>query len=197
MIILPATYLPQIAHFKAIIAGDYVIDIAEHYIKRSERNRAHIMTANGVMALTVNIKRANRPRTPMREVEIDYSKRWQHQHWEAIRSAYKSSPYFDYYADMLEEFYTREYKFLVEYNLAFTQLILKLLQQPAELKIADSYVTATSDDVDLRAKGSALPGAVFEPYVQVFDDRNPFVENLSILDLVLCEGTNAISYLIG
>ncbi len=196
MTILPSTYLPQIAHFKAIIAGDYIIDCSEHYIKRSERNRAQIMTANGVMPLTVNIKRANRPRTPMHEVEIDYSKRWQHQHWEAIRSAYKSSPYFDYYADMLEEFYTTEYQFLVEYNMAFTRLILRLLQQPTELKISDGYITATPDDVDLRAKGSAMPGVVFEPYVQVFADRNPFVENLSILDLLLCEGPNAMSYLI-
>ena len=197
MVILPVTYLPQVAYFKAIIAGDYMIDTAEHYIKRSERNRAYIMTANGVMALTVNIKRANRPCTPMSEVEIDYSKRWQHQHWEAIRSAYKSSPYFDYYADMLEEFYLTEYKLLVEYNLAFIRLILRLLQQPIELKISDTYITAAPTDIDLRIKGSALPEASFEPYVQVFADRNPFVENLSILDLLLCEGPNALGYLLG
>ncbi len=195
MTILPSAYLPSVAYFKALISGDYVIDVGENYIKRSERNRAQIMTANGVMSLSVNIRNANRPRTPMHQIEIDYSKRWQHQHWVAILSAYKSSPYFDYYADALKEFYTTEFKYLTEYNTVLTKLILRLLSQSDELKISQQYITATNGDVDLRIKNAQLPEVTFEEYVQVFADRNPFVENLSMLDLLLCEGPNALSYL--
>ncbi len=196
MVILPSAYLPSVAYFKVLISGDYIIDIGEHFVKRSERNRAQIMTANGVMPLSVNVRNANRPRTPMATMEIDYSKRWQHQHWIAIISAYKSSPYFDYYADSLEVFYKTEYQHLTEYNTALTKLILRLLQQSESLNISPSYITASPQDIDLRAKGALLPNASFKPYIQVFADREPFAPNLSILDLLLCEGPNALSYLL-
>ena len=123
MTILPAAYLPSIEYCARWAQGPCVVDGGEHFVKRSERNRTHILTAGGVLALTVQAVRANRPRTPMRDVRIDYSKRWQHQHWTALVSAYKASPDF------------------------------------------------------------ASP-----PYIQVFSDRLPFTPNLSIADLLFCEG---------
>ncbi|MFI3280725.1 MAG: WbqC family protein [Rikenellaceae bacterium] len=195
MTILPSTYLPSIEHFAQILRGDYIIDLGEHYIKRSGRNRTEIMTANGVMQLTVNIARANRPRTPMMEVEIDYSKRWQHQHWMAIVSAYKCSPFFDYYADMLEPIFTKKYEKLVDLNLAMTKEIARLLGVALELKTSKCYIEASENDLDLRPKGASDPDFVVLPYIQVFSDRHPFAPNLSILDLLFCEGPNALSFL--
>ncbi|MFI3286252.1 MAG: WbqC family protein [Rikenellaceae bacterium] len=195
MTILPSTYLPSISYFRAIVAGDYVIDLGEHFIKRSERNRAQIMTANGVMQLTVNVVRANRPRTPMREIEIDYSKRWQHQHWTAILSAYKSSPFFDYYADMLEPLFRADYNSLVELNLALTSKILTLMGLPSTLNISHDYITASDADIDLRPKKQTI-NSEQKSYIQVFSDRHPFAENLSIIDLLFCEGPNAVGYLL-
>ncbi|MFI3264627.1 MAG: WbqC family protein [Rikenellaceae bacterium] len=194
MTILPSTYLPSIELFSHIVKGDYIIDLGEHYIKRSERNRAEIMTANGVMQLTVNICRANRPRTPMSSVEIDYSKRWQHQHWMAIVSAYKSSPFFDYYADFLEPIFAAKYERLVDLNLALLREIMRLLGLPTDIKTSESYVDASDGDVDLRAK-YRVTDREFKDYIQVFSDRHPFASNLSILDLLFCEGTNVLSYL--
>ncbi len=185
---------------RAVVSGDYIIDLGEHYIKRSARNRTQIMTAGGVMQLTVNIARANRPRTPMSTIEIDYSKRWQHQHWIAIVSAYKSSPYFDYYADYLEPLFAEKFVNLVDLNLAITKKLLQLLALPDHLNTSLDYVEAGQGDVDLRPKGSYLSRSSIEPapsdeYVQVFADRLPFEPNLSVLDLLFCEGPNAISFL--
>ncbi|MFI3317450.1 MAG: WbqC family protein [Rikenellaceae bacterium] len=195
MIILPSTYLPSIEHFAYIVKGDYVIDLGEHYIKRSNRNRAYIMTANGIMALTVNIARANRPRTPMKNIEIDYSKRWQHQHWMAIVSAYKSSPFFDYYADSLEPIFMQKYERLVDFSLAITKEILRLLGLPAELKLSDTYVDSHTQDLDLRPKSKNDLHSAMPPYIQVFADRHPFAPNLSIVDLLFCEGPATLDYL--
>ncbi len=194
MTILPSTYLPSIEHFRAIVSGEYIIDLGEHYIKRSERNRAEIMTANGVMQLTVNIERANRPRTPMSQIKIDYSKRWQHQHWVAILSAYKSSPFFDYYADALQPLFESRYSSLVELNVALTEKILQLLGLPTTLNLSKSYVVAQNGDCDLRPKKRDTEPPL-HPYTQVFSDRHPFATNLSMLDLLFCEGPNALSYL--
>ncbi len=181
---------------RAIVSGDYVIDLGEHYIKRSPRNRAEIMTAGGVMQLSVNIARANRPRVPMRLVEIDYSKRWQHQHWMAIVSAYKSSPFFDYYADELEPLFTTKFERLVDLNLAITKKILQLMGLSAELNISEEYVEAKEVDIDMRPKSFEVESKAQYSYIQVFSDRLQFVPNLSILDLLFCEGGNALSYLL-
>ena len=196
MVILPSTYLGSIEYFAHLAqhGEECVVDIHEHYIKRSERNRAQIMTANGVMPLSVHVVNANRPRTPMHKMQIDYSKRWQHQHWIAILSAYRSSPYFEHYAPFLESFYTQQFDSLVEYNTALTKTLLRLLGIKGELRLSENYVEAGEGDVDLRIKKRE---SLFDSprYFQLFSDRFPFEPNLSVVDLLFAEGPAAIDFL--
>ena len=193
MTILPSAYLPSIEYVAHLLREDCVIDVNENYIKRSERNRTSILSANGVMSLTVNVENANRMRQPMRDVKIDYSKRWQHQHLIAIESAYRSSPYYDYYADRFTPLYEREWERLIDLNMATLEAVCKTLKISIP-RISETYITAREGDFDLRDKkrGSTLCA---EPYIQVFDDRLPFAPNLSIFDLLMCEGPEAINYL--
>ncbi len=193
MTILPIAYMPSVEYVARLLREESVVDLGEHYIKRSQRNRAQILSANGVMSLTVNVENANRPRQMIKDVRIDYSKRWQHQHWVSIMSAYKSSPYFDHYAHMLEPFYKREWRYLVDYNMEYLSTLLRLLGVEDKVNISEKYVAAREDDVDLRPKHNEGSTFVAEPYFQVFSDRMPFVANLSILDLLLCEGPQAVS----
>lgn len=193
MTILPIAYMPSVEYVARLLREESVVDLGEHYIKRSQRNRAQILSANGVMSLTVNVENANRPRQMIKDVRIDYSKRWQHQHWVSILSAYKSSPYFDHYAHMLEPFYKREWRYLVDYNMEYLSTLLRLLGVEDKVNISEKYVAAREGDVDLRPKHNEGSTFVAEPYFQVFSDRMPFVANLSILDLLLCEGPQAVS----
>lgn len=193
MTILPTAYSPSVEYVARLLRQECVIDLGENYIKRSQRNRTHILSANGVMALTVNVENANRPRQPIRDVRIDYSKRWQHQHWVSILSAYKSSPYFDHYSHLLEPFYTRQWRYLVDYNMEYLQTLLRLLGIDREVVTSETYIEAAQGDIDLRPKSNEGSTFVAEPYIQVFSDRMPFVANLSVLDLLLCEGPSAVS----
>lgn len=192
MLILPATYLPDIEYVARLITAgdDYTIDCGENYIKRSVRNRTTIMTANGTLDLTVPVVNANRPRTPMSRMQIDYSKPWQHQHWVAILSAYRSSPYFDMLAEQLEGFYTAHHTSLVDFNLAILRTLLDFMGYTAPLRTSESYIVANEGDIDLRPK---LRTTEFTTphYFQLFSDRLPFAENLSILDLLMSEGIYA------
>lgn len=184
--------MPSVEYVARLLREECVIDLGEHYVKRSERNRASILSANGAMPLTVHVENANRMRQKMLDVRIDYSKRWQHQHWVSILSAYKSSPYFDYFADQIEPFYRREWQFLVDYNREYLQVLLRLLGAKCEVKYSEQYVNVAEGDLDLRPKNKNGSTFVAEPYFQVFSDRMPFQANLSILDLVMCEGPAAI-----
>lgn len=196
MLILPATYLPDIEYITRLLAAgdDYIIDCGEHYIKRSVRNRTRIMTANGVLELTVPVVNANRPQTAMHKMQIDYSKPWQHQHWVAIESAYRSSAYFDFIAERLRPFYSENYTSLVEFNLAILTTLLAFLGYTKPLKTTTEYVVATENDVDLRPKHRTTEFST-PHYFQLFSDRLPFAENLSILDLLMSEGDYAVSLL--
>lgn len=187
MTILPLAYLPSVEHFAHLLRGECVVDLGEHFIKRSERNRARILATDGVMELSVQVCNANHPRTPMRDMRIDYSKRWQHQHWGALVSSYKGSPYFDHYAPRLEPFYKKEYTYLVDYNLALLEVLCSAAKIPMPA-FSESYLEAPEQALDLRPRKSKGPAFVAEPYFQVFGDRMPFAPNLSFADLLFAEG---------
>lgn len=193
MTILPIAYMPSVEYVARLLREECIIDLGEHYIKRSQRNRAQILSANGVMSLTVNVENTNRPRQKIKDVRIDYSKRWQHQHWVSILSAYKSSPYFDHYAHLLEPYYKREWQYLADYNMEYLSTLLRLLGVDDKVNISEKYVAAREGDLDLRPKHNEGSTFVAEPYFQVFSDRMPFEANLSILDLLMCEGPQAVS----
>ena len=192
MVILPSAYMPSVEYVARLLREECVIDLGENYVKRSERNRASILSANGVMQLTVHVENANRPRQRMRDVKIDYSKRWQHQHWVSSLSASKSSPYFDHFAHLLEPFYRREWRFLVDYNMEYLEVLLHLLGAKCQISTSEQYVEAAAEDFDMRPKQKKDSTFVAEPYFQVFSDRMPFQPNLSVLDLLLCEGRSAM-----
>ncbi|MBP3547480.1 MAG: WbqC family protein [Alistipes sp.] len=195
MIILPSVYYGSTEYWAALVQGgsDVVVDLGEHYVKRSERNRTEIMTSGGVMQLSVQLAHANRPRQPIGSMRVDYSKRWQHQHLVAMESAYRSSPYYDYYADRFAPLYEREWERLVELNMAIMERVCAILKVPVP-RTSASYVEAAADDLDLRPKRTEQVYQL-EPYVQVFSDRMEFVPRLSIYDLIMCEGPEAVGYL--
>lgn len=211
MNILPLTYLGSTEWYARLLAGNCVIDLHENYVKQSCRNRCEIYSANGVMPLTVNVVKGGSCRKrAVKEMRIDYSKRWQHQHWLSIVSAYKSSPYFDYYAERFAPFYEKRYEFLADLDIDLLLLMLELLGADCTPAFSDAYVIPSAEDCDLRGHGflsasgnvpsvanSPVPAAcsALPEYMQVFAERQPFVAHLSVLDLFFCEGRDAIALL--
>jgi hypothetical protein len=194
--ILPLTYWGSVEHFANLLQGgeEAVIDLGENYVKRSERNRTEIVTPTGGMVLSVPLVKANRPRTPMRDMRIDNSKRWQHQHWVAILSAYRSSPYFDYIADRIAPIYEQEWNYLVDLNREILQAEFDILGIEPKHSFSDLYIEPNEEVIDLRNKKRESQFCSPQ-YFQLFMDRTPFVENASMLDLLMCEGREAIALL--
>ena len=196
MTILPLTYWGNIEYFANLLKGgeEAIIDLGENYVKRSERNRTEIVTPTGGMVLSVPLIKANRPRTPMKDMRIDNSKRWQHQHWVAILSAYRSSPYFDYIADRIAPIYEREWESLIELNREILKAEFDILGVEPKFQFSERYVEPSEVIIDLRDKKRESQFCSPQ-YFQMFMDRTPFVENASMLDLLMCEGREAISLL--
>jgi hypothetical protein len=196
MVILPLTYWGNIEHFANLLQGgeEAIIDLGENYVKRSERNRTEIVTPTGGMVLSVPLVKANRPRTPMQKIRIDNSKRWQHQHWVAILSAYRSSPYFDYIADRIKPIYEREWECLIDLNREILQAEFDILGIEPKHRFSEVYIEPSEATTDLRDKKRESQFCSPQ-YFQMFMDRTPFVENASMLDLLMCEGREATQLL--
>lgn len=208
MTILPLTYLGNVEYYSYLLAGDCIIDTGENYVKQTFRNRCEILSPNGVFPLTVNVvKGGSRDKKPVRDMRVDYSKRWQHQHAHALVSAYRNSPYFEHYWQRFAPFYEKHYEFLADFNLGLTAVLLDILGQPGGPAVSERFIEASPEDTDLRkyfnGKDSrpSIPGRApgngshrtlrFAEYYQVFGDRHPFAENLSVIDAVFCEGPYA------
>ena len=117
----------------------------------------------GLLTLSVPVKRVDSKQFT-RDVEISYQKRWQHQHWIALVSAYKRTPYFDYYADFFRPFYEQETRFLVDFNEKIHEVIHQLIRN-SEFKIQNSKFTTDWSGLDLEpcfGNGQSILDLLFE-----------------------------------
>lgn len=131
--ILPTTYMGSVEWYRQFLANPSAvqIEVMESFPKQTYRNRCIITTPDGPLTLSIPVKRADSKQLT-RDVEISYQQRWQHQHWIALVSAYKRTPYFDYYADFFRPFYEQETRFLVDFNEKIHEVILALVQNRVE-----------------------------------------------------------------
>ena len=204
MIILSTAYLGNIQYYTKLLqtAEPVAIEQHENFVKQSFRSRCDILGANGPVSLSVPVYKTSGEKTPIREVRIDYSKAWQHQHWNSIHSAYKNSPYFDYFGELFEPFYQKKTEFLWDLNARMQETIFGILGISPEFTYSEEYVRPTAEDKDFRNSLSPKPrlhqtDPAFTPetYYQVFSERAAFVPNLSIIDLIFCEGPQAAGIL--
>lgn len=198
-IILSAKYLPPVSYFHAIMQNEaqIVLDQHEHFPKQTYRNRTRIGTANGILDLIVPIQHGRKKHVAMKEVKINYDHEWQRLHWSSIETAYRSSPYFEYYEDDFKPFYEEKHSFLFDFNVAQLQLVMKALKIKRKITFTESY-EKSYDVPDYRLlihhkKESIQPNP--KPYYQIFEERTGFLPDLSIIDLIFNQGPQSKNYL--
>lgn len=196
--VISTAYLGNIHYYSKLLSGEASVDLHENYQKQSYRNRADILTSEGVRSLTVPVLRPSGERVQTKDIRIDNSKRWRHQHYQAIVSAYGSSPYFFHYREHFSKIYEKEHSFLAELNDELQRTILGLLKTDACISYSDHYMCDVPPELDLRMCLSPKPRLHRDDpsfsapeYYQVFSDTLPFAPNLSVIDLLFCEGPTA------
>ena len=197
--VFPMFYLPPVAYFVKINRYKPVILIEreEHFPKQTYRNRANIYSPDGELTLTVPVIRGSKNHTTVKDVKISYDFNWQRLHWQSLEACYRRSAYFEYYEDELIAFYEKKYDHLFDYNEQLLQFILKAIKLKVELAFTETYEAEYSSLEDLRASINPKkePGFIQNPYYQVFEERNGFIKNLSIVDLLFNQGPHSINYL--
>ncbi len=191
--LLPTAYLAPISYYAILLKyKNCNIEMHEHFVKQSIRNRCEIYSANGRLRLTIPKQRKGSSKTIIKDIKISYKEDWQKKHWNSIKSAYKSSPFFEYYQDEIEPFFKKKESKLVDFNNNLQEVILELLQDCNYPDFTTSYHYKI-EFADFRNHDFKLEN--LSKYNQVFMEKHGFIPNLSILDLLFNLGPESSDYL--
>lgn len=197
---LSSAYLAPVQYYTKLYAYPQIyVEQHDNYIKQTYRNRCIIASADGPLALTIPTERTDSLKCPMKDVRISDHGKWRHLHWTAIESAYKTSPYFDYYQDDFRPFYEKKYEFLFDFNEKLCETVCKLIDITPCIQRTEEYRQEfQTNEVDFREmihpkKDDSLDVEFSpEPYYQVFETRHGFLPNLSIIDLLFNMGPESL-----
>jgi len=193
------SYFPTIASFSAILQYEVNWEIFGNYQKQSLRNRANITNDRGLHSLSVPVigKGNGKDRLPYIEVLIDNSQPWQRTHWRTLQTAYRTSPFFEFYEHALEPLFTKTYTHLLSFNMLTTQTLCECLQVTFPEGLTSVYEKKPLNCKDHRELISPKPPVSFKlkAYNQVFIEKHGFIAHLSVLDLLFNEGPQAVNLL--
>lgn len=197
MTLLYPTCFPTIASYIVIAQAErLVFEVNDSYQKQTYRNRCYIYGANGKLGLYIPVQYSQKNRQNTSEILIDNSSNWQSTHWKSLESAYKKSPYFEYYQDELISLFTRKKDSLLVFNLECIEVVNRCLNLDIDSSKTTNFNKEKKEN-DYRYLVNARKESEIKinPYIQVFQEKHGFINNLSILDLLFNEGPNAKSYL--
>lgn len=197
-ILLLPTYIPSIAQMVAVAQADKVVfEIQDNYQKQTYRNRAYIAHSNGRLLLNIPVKHSkDGQRQKTKEIALENSFPWQKEHWKSFQTAYRTSPYFEYYEDDLAVVFQKKATHLFQFNQEVFDLFHELLELETPYEWTSEYhKDPPQKDLRFMAQAKKEPNYNFTPYTQVLEAHHGFLPNLSIIDLLCNEGPNALSYL--
>ncbi len=212
--IFPVAYLAPVSHFALFVKYEEIVwEIQEYYHKQFLYNRCHIYSPNGIQKLVIPVHKSNLSvsqnlpkRLIIKDVKICYDSPWQKIHWRSFESAYRRSPYFEFYEENLYPLYMGKYRpdFLLDWNTELFGVICKCLgirqgnlHGSAGLTFTEKYHKTYHDIPDYRfyAANGKQPDIKLNKYHQVFEEKHGFLANMSIVDVLFCEGPYAKEYL--
>ena len=197
--LLHPTYFPSISHFVVMAQSENItFEIEDNFQKQTNRNRTYIYSPNGIQLLNIPIKHSKENRQKTKDIRIETDFDWQKQHFKSLETAYRSSPFFEFFEDDIRPIFEKKHEFLLDLNFEVLAVVFKCLRMKVEYNKTTEYFHEVDNTIitDFRSLVEGKKDvSVFEKYTQVFDDKYGFINNLSILDLLFNEGKYAMDYL--
>ena len=190
--ISPISIFGPIVQYSIFKRCDCWIEVHENFQKRSFRHRSVILTANGKHILSVPLKRG-KTKLKIKEVKISYDEDWQRNHLRTIVSAYAGAPYYDHYMTDIVNLFKIRHNYIFDFFIDVYQFFMVKLELN-ELKFTKQYNSENLETLDIRSTPFNFDFTI-PKYIQVFEHKFGFVENLSILDLLFNLGPESSAYL--
>lgn len=193
--LLPAFYLPPVSWFAEFLDDSKIVfEQFENFPKQTFRNRANIYGANGRLSLIIPI--SHNGKRAFKDIEISNAENWKNLHWKSIKTAYQSSPYFEFYEDKIKAVFDCEETSLLKFNLNALKIILSILKTEKAYSLNNEYIKEPEQQ-NFREKFSAKTVSEYtmNEYYQTFSDKLGFEKDLSILDLLCNKGPESLTYI--
>ncbi len=199
--IFSLAYAGSVRYYAAMLACKKVIvSIGDKRSKMSwNTNHCNLVGANGKQTLTLPlIKPIEGPVGTLNDVKLSEHGDWRRVHWGALFSAYGKSPFFEYISDELQSIYeNHNLDNLVEFNKAIHNLVVEFLDLPINVTFEAELPQINEDTIDFRGKvgvnkSDKLSFIQEQTYWQVWQERHGFIPDLSIFDLLMNQGREAI-----
>jgi hypothetical protein len=198
-ILITTSYLPPISIISAIFRSERIfIEGFETYTKQTCRNRCYIYGPNGSQMLSIPVFKVFGNHTMVKDIQISYNDPWQKIHWRSIETAYNNSPFFLYYKDRFEPFYSKRIYHLLDFNAEILKVILSIIGSQIKIKFTDHYDKQPEnlqDKRDLVKRKLAISNIPYPDYLQPFNPKFGFLPDLSVIDLIFNLGPEASDYL--
>lgn len=195
-VLLPVFYLPPVSWFSVFLdaENEIVFEQFENFPKQTYRNRANIYGANGKLSLIIPIN--HNGKRELKDIEISYREDWRNLHWKSIKTAYQSSPYFEFYEDKFRKIFDLKEKYLLDFNIKGLEILQQILKTEKAHSLNEEYIK-NPEETNFREKFSAKLPSEFdmEEYYQTFTDKFGFLKDLSILDLICNKGPESLTYI--
>ncbi len=198
-VLIHPNYFPSISHFVAMVQADAItFEMEDNFQKQTNRNRTYIYSPNGIQLLNIPVKHSKQIHQKTKEVKIETDFDWQKQHFKSLEAAYRSSPFFEFFEDDIRPIFEKKHTYLMDLNLETLSIVSKCLRMKLEYGTTTEYFHKVDSNVtmDLRRLANGKKDhSQFEPYTQVFEEKQGFLNNLSVLDVLFNEGKYALDYL--
>ena len=194
------SYFGSIYEYSEILKSEAIVfEMEDNFQKQSYRNRCYIFNSNGKQLLNIPVKdknKGNSQRKKTKDLLVDNDSNWQDNHLKSLQTAYRTSPFYEFYEDDLLKIFNKKYSYLQDVNIDTYLFITDALQISQQYSKTEEYIVNTSNK-DFREFSNIKkqPTKTVNRYIQMFDEKHGFIANLSILDLLFMEGPNTISYL--
>ncbi len=198
---LSSAYLAPVEYYSKLLAYDNVmVEQYDHYVKQTYRNRCIIAAPDGPLTLSIPIVSPGIPKCCMRDIRISEHGNWRRMHWNALETSYNHTPFFEFYKDDFRPFYERHYEFLTDFNEELCDLVCSLMDFKPNMQRTSEYKKHIPfEDSDFRElihpkKDFLVEDPWFRPcpYYQVFSEKQGFLPNLSIVDLLFNMGPESL-----
>jgi hypothetical protein len=195
MDVFGTAFLPNMVYFKRMLATSHpIIDLGEHFVKQTQRNRTFILSSGGTLPLIIPLRKSDSKVT--KDILISYAEDWQVKALRAIRSSYKNAPYYEHYQAEFEALLMNKEELLTMYNRNLFEWLLKELGIDTwQLTYSPVYLEEGITNDYRNHDFYSIPSDPFIPYKQVFSHKIPFVPGLSVIDLLFNKGPESLPYL--
>lgn len=195
--LLHPTYFPSISHYIAMVQADEIIfEYEDNFQKQTNRNRMYIYNANGLQMLNIPIKHSKETHQKYKDIIIENAFDWQKNHFKSLEASYRTSPFFEYFEDDILPVFQKKHNFLMDLNFEIFEVVNSCLGIDLPYTKTEEFFHEVQDVTDYRNLANGKKDKTqIEPYTQVFEEKEGFINNLSILDLLFNEGRYALDYL--